>query len=873
MMSLTKHTLSLLFTLCLGTFAMLPNTPALAADTPAADTPADRSVLTSEFIYETPPTPSCHASTIAEAQGHLVAAWFGGTAEGDADVGIWTARREHGAWTSPVEVADGVQSPTLRYPCWNPVLFQPKHGPLLLFYKVGPAPWTDWWGMLMTSDDGGKTWSAPRRLPDGILGPIKNKPVQLANGDIVCPSSTEIDGWRVHFERTSDGGQTWQATASANDGAAIGAIQPSILVHDARHLQAVGRTQQHRVFTIDSTDGGRTWGPMALTDLPNPNSGTDAVTLRDGRSLLVYNHTPDARSPLNVAVSQDGKTWTPILTLEDGDGEFSYPAVIQTADGLVHVTYTWNRTRIKHVVLDPALLHVPDVKVSPRLFVLHTGDYAHFVTGFNADVPEDVSNAVPNSMAWDWMTRNVPFLDCPDADFLTTYYYRWWVFRRHLKNTPDGYTMSEFILPVSWATAQNAISCAASHDLMDGRWLRDPQYMDGWTDFWYHGPDGDVRPALFDYSGWLPSAIYSRYLADGRKEFAVGLLPGMIAEYQGWEQRRLAPDGLFWQYDVRDGMEESISGSRTQHNERATINSYLYGDARAIAAVARLAGQPAVALEYDAKAARLKDLVQTLLWDPNAQFFKVRFPDGTLSDARELHGFLPWYFDLPDPGYEHAWAQLMDPQGFSAPFGPTTAERRHPKFAVAYSGHDCQWDGPSWPFATAQTLTAAANLINDDPAQSVLSRQDYFETLRRYTLSHRRKLEDGRVIPWVDEDLDPDTGVWIARQVKIAQHDPQPERGAQYKHSTYADLVITGLVGLRPRADAVVEVNHLLPPNTWDWFCLDAVPYHGHLLTIVWDKTGHHYNRGAGLTVFAEGKPIARAPDLRRLTGLLPTGD
>ena len=314
-------------------------------------------VLSSEFIYETAPFPSAHASTIVETrEGTLLAAWFGGTAERNPDVGIWLSRREANGWTTPVEVANGVQSESLRYPTWNPVLFQPSSGPLLLFYKVGPSP-SEWWGMVTTSTDDGRTWSTPERLPDGVIGPVKNKPIELASGDILSGSSTEHDGWRVHMERSTDGGRTWTLTPPLNDGREIPAIQPSILTHADGRLQAVGRTRAGRIFETWSTDEGRTWSPLSLLPLPNPSAGTDAVTLADGRHLLVYNHTAKGRGMLNVALSTDGRNWSAALVLENtDDAEFSYPAVIQTRDGLVHVTYTWRRERVRHVVIDPAAL-------------------------------------------------------------------------------------------------------------------------------------------------------------------------------------------------------------------------------------------------------------------------------------------------------------------------------------------------------------------------------------------------------------------------------------------------------------------------------------------------------------------------------------
>ena len=326
--------------------------------------------MNGEFVFEALPHPQCHASTVAESAGGIVAAWFGGTHERNPDVGIWFARRDGGGWSAPVEVANGVHytradGTHYRHPCWNPVLFQPRDGPLMLFYKVGPP--AKWWGMLITSTDGGRNWSEPRRLPEEILGPIKNKPVQLADGTILAASSTENSVkptiWRTYFERTSDLGKTWQMTEAIHDGLTPNTIQGSILFHSGRRLQTIGRTKQSQLFETWSSDEGRTWSAPTLLALPNPNSGTDAVTLADGRQLLVYNHAtmqPDGkkgpRSPLNVAVSRDGKNWEAALVLEDGPGEYSYPAVIQAADGAVHITYTWKRERIKHVVLDPTKL-------------------------------------------------------------------------------------------------------------------------------------------------------------------------------------------------------------------------------------------------------------------------------------------------------------------------------------------------------------------------------------------------------------------------------------------------------------------------------------------------------------------------------------
>ena len=323
---------------------------------------ATHPVMLREFIAAKPPTRQSHASTIVETPAGLVAAWFGGKHERDPGVGIWLSRHVQGHWSVPVEVASGVEPDGQRQPTWNPVLFLPRLGPLFLFYKVGPDP-QHWRGMFKTSTDNGGHWSPAHALPAGFLGPIKDKPVQLADGNIVSPSSTEQGRWTIHFELSRDGGASWQASQAMPNSDRIEAIQPSLLTWDERKLQAIGRTKQDRLFTSWSSDGGHSWSRLKLLNVPNPNSGVDGVRLADGRACLVYNPTAhgqqwwDGRDTLAVAISADGVHWKQILTLEHSPGaEFSYPAVIQARDGRIHITYTWKRLRIAHVVLDPGQL-------------------------------------------------------------------------------------------------------------------------------------------------------------------------------------------------------------------------------------------------------------------------------------------------------------------------------------------------------------------------------------------------------------------------------------------------------------------------------------------------------------------------------------
>jgi predicted neuraminidase len=308
-----------------------------------------------EFVFdlEHRPTPQCHASTIVETPQGLVASWFAGEYERHPQVAIWVSFKKENGWTGPVKVADGKADRGVQYPTWNPVLYQQDKGALQLFYKVGPSPQT-WWGMVIESTNGGQTWSTPRRLRSGILGPIKNKPLRLDDGSLLCPTSDESAQWQVGFNLTRDGGKTWQSIGPVHDPQLLHAIQPTILKRSDGRLQALCRTQSRVIATTWSRDNGLTWSDLAPTMLRNPNSGIDALTLADGRQLLVYNDTTEGRTPLNVAISSDGTLWHNIMVLENTEGEYSYPAVIQSSDGLVHITYTYHREAIKHVVIDPS---------------------------------------------------------------------------------------------------------------------------------------------------------------------------------------------------------------------------------------------------------------------------------------------------------------------------------------------------------------------------------------------------------------------------------------------------------------------------------------------------------------------------------------
>lgn len=483
----------------------------------------------------------------------------------------------------------------------------------------------------------------------------------------------------------------------------------------------------------------------------------------------------------------------------------------------------------------------------------------------------------------DWFAANIPLFECPDRELQTTWYYRWELITKHLTyGSPNsGYSFTEFIDRPFWSGTYGAISCPAGHQLYEVRWLRDPVYARDYGRYWLRTRGAQPR----NYSTWLADAIWATQQVHPDRDFVVDLLPDLQRNYQGWEQRHFVPEvGLFWQTGHDDGMEFNINSRQTTDilrgapGYRPTLNSYLWADARAIARVAELAGDAVVAEQYRAKAAALKRNLQDKLWDPKRHFFfhlyqrdeeaegvKVKALSLTHQTGRhagsefgrELIGYVPWQFGLPDAdrGFEQAWGKLMSKEGFAADFGPTTVERNDPMFLLKESC--CWWSGQSWPYATSQTLKALANLLQGYD-QSVVTPADYYSLLSTYSRTHRK---EGR--PYLAEACHPDTG-------SFAGHDGY-NHSEHYFHSSFNDLIITGLVGLRTGDDDRLELRPLAPAE-WDYFALDQVPYRGHLLTICWDRDGRRYGRGAGFRVFADGREIASAATLGPLEAQLPLG-
>ena len=500
----------------------------------------------------------------------------------------------------------------------------------------------------------------------------------------------------------------------------------------------------------------------------------------------------------------------------------------------------------------PVVAQKTSHEASPGPFILDPSIMKADVESFIQQDLGDVQNYIDNDHSYEWLSQNIPLFEAPDSTMQKIYYFRWWSFRKHLVKTPYGFIFTEFITHVKFGGDYGAISSALGHQVYEGRWLHDKKYIKDYINYWLYEDPKQAKPGFFRFSTWVDDAVYQLYLVDKDKAFLASQVKGLTDNYKAWEKANQLPGGMFWQFDVRDAMEESISGSRTVKNIRPTINSYMYGNALALSSINRILGNAAMAAAYQQKADQLRSQVMDSLWNAQSSFFEVRHPDGKFAAAREAIGFIPWYFNLPKDNatYAKAWEQLSDTAGFSAPWGYTTAERRHPAFRTHGSGHGCEWDGAVWPYATTQTLKGLSNLLNNYKHHGGLDKQDFFDGLHKYAWAQQK---EGK--PFIGEYQDEKTGEWL-------RNNP---RSRYYNHSGFADLIISDLVGLKPAEGNTLTIKPLIPSGQWDWFCLDNVLYHGKLVTVLWDKTGSHYSRGKGLQVFVDGKLKAHSKQLKDL--------
>lgn len=505
-----------------------------------------------------------------------------------------------------------------------------------------------------------------------------------------------------------------------------------------------------------------------------------------------------------------------------------------------------------------------------------------YIDNFNKNDIELYQQFISNTNVKSFLLDNIPLVDLPNKHIEETYYFRWWTYRKHLKKTEDGFVITEFLPNVNWSMKHNTINCPAAHHIYEGRWLRDPKYVSDYINFWLKKSDDGLR----QYSFWVANAALSFHKVHRNDSLIKNQLPYFLSNYKNWEDtRRDNNKTLFWQYDTADGMEHTVSGrilmdgvdTFTVPATRPTINSYMYGDAIAIAEMADLLNKPLVSASFIEKAKKIKQGVQERLWNKDLNFFTVLPRDFDQADTplniRELIGYVPWYFNLPDDKKEYAiaWQKVKDTLGFAAPFGLTVTERSHPYFQISYKGVECQWNGPSWPFATTQTLKALANHINNYTNHQMVSKKDYYELLLQYAKSHKRINQKGETLNWIDENLNPFTGDWISRtRLKTWDNGTWSaekggvERGKDYNHSGFCDLVISDLLGLKPQIDGSIKIQPMIPEN-WDWFCIDRVLINGKEIRMVWDKYGDHYNIGKGLMVFINDKLVNKSTTLQNM--------
>lgn len=475
-----------------------------------------------------------------------------------------------------------------------------------------------------------------------------------------------------------------------------------------------------------------------------------------------------------------------------------------------------------------------------------------YITAFNNTDEECYIQLISNNEAESFLAEQIPLIDIPDKELEEIYYFRWWTFRKHIKETKNGHIITEFLPNVPWSGPYNSINCPSCFHIREGRWLKDSkQWLKEYINFWLDGI-GDAHC----YSAWYAHAVLEYCTIKNDFNYAVQKLDKLVVFYETREKKQRTRNGLYWSHDGLDGMEYSISGSGL----RPTINSYAYADALAISKIAEIAGDTKLKERFEQKAQEIKGVTDRLLWDKdfyktiplsenNNDLFENRPFVAKANDAKELIGFVPWYFNMPDEGKDIAFAELLDKDGFKATFGLATAEQRHPRFLENHT-HECLWNGPVWPFATSQVLVATANLLRNYK-QTTINKEDYYQLLLQYARSQHIVKKDGSVLPWIDENLHPFSGRWIARDILKdwgwRSNKGGYERGKDYNHSLFCDLILSGLLGIHVKNG--VFATSLLIPDWWDYFSVENLWLDDGRYRIIYDKNGTHYGLDSGLSI------------------------
>ena len=479
----------------------------------------------------------------------------------------------------------------------------------------------------------------------------------------------------------------------------------------------------------------------------------------------------------------------------------------------------------------------------------------YYVDTFNANDEEVYKNSIDNAHAYEWLKEEIPLFECPDTDVERAYYFRWWTYRKHLKYTEEGYVITEFLPNVPWSGKYNVINAPNAHHLYEGRWLKNAdKYLTDYAEFFFR------EDSAHSYSSWFIDALYALSSVTGKFDYGDGFWDKIVAYYKKWEDEHGLDNGAFWSIDDRDAMEFSISGRDENLNPlkgiRPTLNSYMCADALAISRFATKYGDEQKANTYREKHDFLASFVNENLWKDGfyrafhykGNEYKNVFDEYKGEKVREEIGYIPWVINIPKKGREDVFNLLLDDKCFYTPYGIASAEKNHEKFLYE-KDHECLWNGYVWPYATCQTLTALSNVIKN------YGRNDfsdaYCKLLIQYAKSHYRITENGTKIDWIDEVRHPLRDEWSSRELLKEwgwrEEKGGYERGKDYNHSTFCDLIIGGLVGVDTSCETL-KVNPIIP-SSWNWFKLDNLTYRGKTYTVIFDRDGTKFNEGKGVII------------------------